>query len=75
MKKDIKISLESDRLRPSNSEVDRLFGDNTLLRELTGWEPEFGGLEGFKKGLEITINWFTDPSNMAKYNLKNSYQI
>ena len=47
MKKDIKISLENDRLRPSNSEVDRLFGDNTLLRELTGWEPEFGGLEGF----------------------------
>ncbi len=69
----IDIKSEENRLRPTNSEVDRLFGDNQLLKELTNWEPEFGGLNGFEKGLKITIDWFSDPSNLSKYN--NSYQI
>lgn len=71
---DVDIKSEENRLRPSNSEVERLFGDNKLLKELTSWEPEYGGLNGFEKGLRITIDWFSDPSNLSKYN-NNSYQI
>ena len=72
---EITIKSEENRLRPENSEVERLFGDNSLLKKLTNWRPEFGDLEGFKKGLRITIDWFTNPSNLARYNQKNSYQI
>ena len=74
MNVNIDIKSEENRLRPSNSEVERLFGDNHLLKELTSWEPEYGGLNGFEKGLRITIDWFSDPSNLSKYN-NNSYQI
>ena len=49
MNADIQISTEQSRFRPSASEVNRLYGDNALLRELTGWEPQFGGLEGFER--------------------------
>ncbi len=72
---EITIKSEENRLRPKNSEVERLFGDNTLLKKLTNWEPEFGDLNGFEKGLKITIDWFTTPSNFDRYNSKNSYQI
>ncbi len=72
---EIEIKSEENRLRPNNSEVERLFGDNKLLKRLTAWEPQFGDLNGFKKGLEITVDWFTNPSNLARYNPKNSYQI
>jgi len=75
MNVEIAIKSEENRLRPENSEVERLFGDNTLLKKLTEWEPEFGDLNGFEKGLKITIDWFTNPSNLAKYNSVSSYQI
>lgn len=64
---DMTIQTENVRLRPSNSEVNRLFGDNTLLKELTGWQPSFGGLDGFERGLKKTIEWFSDKSNLAYY--------
>jgi len=75
MNVEITIKSEENRLRPKNSEVERLFGDNTLLKKLTDWVPEFGDLNGFEKGLKITIDWFTNPSNLARYNSKNYYQI
>ena len=71
---EIQIKSEDNRLRPSNSEVERLFGDNTLLKKLTSWEPKYGGLSGFENGLKITIDWFSDPLNLSRYD-KNSYQI
>ena len=33
MKAEIEIITETERLRPENSEVNRLFGDNTLLNQ------------------------------------------
>ena len=52
----VDLSTETDEkcLRPEGSEVNRLFGDNTLLRELTGWQPAYGRLDGFCRGLAIT---------------------
>ena len=61
------IRTDEQRLRPEGSEVNRLFGDNNLLRELTGWQPAFGGLEGFRRGLSLTAEWFSDPANLASY--------
>ena len=53
MNKDITIISEDKRIRPKNSEVSRLFGDNTKLKKFTNWQPKFSGLDGFKKGLEL----------------------
>ena len=65
---DVNIITEDDRLRPNKSEVNRLFGDNSLLLELTKWDPKFIGLDGFKRGLKLTIDWFSSPSNLKYYN-------
>tara|TARA_B100000674_G_scaffold437072_1_gene397653 strand:- start:174 stop:1172 length:999 start_codon:yes stop_codon:yes gene_type:complete len=70
----IEITTDEKRIRPEGSEVNRLFGDNSLIKELTNWEPEFGGREGFKRGLEVTSKWFTNPSNLAQYK-PNEYSI
>lgn len=67
MNADVEIKTDEKRLRPDGSEVNRLFGDNTLLRDLTGWQPAFGGLEGFRRGLAITAEWFSDPANLFRY--------
>ena len=40
-------------VRPKVSEVNRLLGDNSLLKSLTKWEPDFSGIEGFKDGLKL----------------------
>ena len=67
MNTSINVICDEERIRPKSSEVERLFGDNTLLKKLTGWNPEFAGLEGFRKGLTLTAEWFSNPSNLKKY--------
>lgn len=59
----VKIVTEDDRLRPDASEVFRLIGDNTLIKTLTGWTPEYD----LRHGLQDTIQWFKNPENLARY--------
>ena len=59
MNSNIKISCNEERIRPKDSEVNRLFGDNKLLKKLTSWEAKYGDIDGFKRGLEKTIDWFS----------------
>ena len=47
--------------------MNRLYGCNKLLRELTDWSQKHGGKEGFKRGLEKTIQWFSEKQNLTKY--------
>ena len=65
----VSLSIECDeqRLRPEKSEVERLWADNSRLRLLTDWQPAFGGLDGFRRGLEETICWFSKPENVRNY--------
>ncbi|MGO9016308.1 MAG: NAD-dependent 4,6-dehydratase LegB [Dissulfurispiraceae bacterium] len=58
-----KVVTEETRRRPEKSEVERLLCDNGLIKQLTGWQPEFS----LKKGLEQTIEWFRDTNNLSKY--------
>ena len=67
MNAEVKLSTDERRLRPEGAEVNRLYGDNNRLRQLTGWQPAYGGLEGFRRGLAITAEWFSDPTNLARY--------
>ena len=63
----IEIKSEVNRMRPINSEVNRLIGDNSKILKLTDWKPMYQGMDGFKKGLEISIKWFTDQNNLKLY--------
>ena len=58
MGKDISVELDSSRIRPAGSEVMRLYGDNTKIKNQTNWSPQFGGLDGFRRGLQKTCSWF-----------------
>jgi dTDP-glucose 4,6-dehydratase len=36
-----------------------------------GWQPAYGGEAGFRKGLQKTIEWFTDANNLSHYKTNN----
>ena len=74
MNVEVELITDQQRLRPEASEVNRLYGDNGLLRKLTKWHPAYGGLEGFRRGLAITADWFGDTANLALYR-PNSYSV
>jgi dTDP-glucose 4,6-dehydratase len=63
----IEIINEQVRIRPSQSEVERLLACNKKAEQLLGWRPVYAGREGFKKGLKITANWFMKPENLKRY--------
>ena len=67
MQAEIEIVSDEARVRPSNSEVHRLYADNTKANRLFGWSPKFGGELGFRQGLEKTIDWFGRPENLLNY--------
>jgi nucleoside-diphosphate-sugar epimerase len=64
---EIQIETDPERLRPENSEVERLWADNSKARELAGWKPAYEGRAGFKRGLAETVAWFTNAENLKKY--------
>ena len=63
MDSDTKFVREEGRIRPSNSEVFRLFCDNTKIERLTGFKPKIDIKEGLKK----TIRWILEPNNLRQY--------
>ncbi len=67
MGEQVAFVLDPERLRPEKSEVERLFASYDKAKMLMNWEPAYGKLEGFKKGLQQTIDWFTKPDNLARY--------
>lgn len=67
MNAEIEIITDETRLRPENSEVERLWADNSKAKRLFGWQPSYGGREGFKRGLVETAEWFSEPANLRSY--------
>ncbi len=63
MGKNVDLVTDDERIRPKGSEVFRLKCDNSKIKELTGFVPEYN----LEKGLKETIKWFTDAKHLAKY--------
>jgi NAD dependent epimerase/dehydratase len=63
MGSDAQTTQEDERLRPPNSEVMRLWCDNSKLRRLTAFEPQVP----LREGLQRTIEWFQDPAHLRRY--------
>ena len=63
MHSDIKFIEDKQRIRPKNSEVFRLWCDNSKIYKITGFKPEIDITEG----LQRTIDWISQPKNLKKY--------
>ena len=63
MQADVTFIEDEQRIRPQNSEVFRLKGDNTKIKSLTGYTPQYP----LERGLRETIDWFLDKGHLSKY--------
>lgn len=70
MHSDVNFITEQQRIRPINSEVFRLWCDNSKIEKLTGFKPQLSIEEGLKK----TVDWFTVQENLSKYKA-NLYNV
>ena len=68
----VQLSIKSinQRIRPENSEVERLYCDNTKLLKHTLWKPRYN----LEKGISEVIEWMKIPENLnyfkpEKYNV------
>lgn len=64
---DVEMALDEQRLRPSKSEVERLWADTTKAGKLLNHTPEYAGKDGLRKGLARTIDWFTHSAHLKQY--------
>lgn len=67
MSAEIDIVSDQQRLRPADSEVERLFANHQKARSSLNWNPEYLGLDGFKNGLKKTVEWFVKAENLKHY--------
>jgi len=65
--KNIEIITDSKRIRPKNSEVERLWCDNTKAKELLKWEPKIS----MEEGLENVILWIKNNPHLYKSGIYN----
>jgi NAD dependent epimerase/dehydratase len=63
MNSEVKFITDPQRLRPQKSEVFRLWGDNTFIKSLVGYEP----MTSLAEGLERTCSWFLKRDNLKNY--------
>lgn len=61
----IRASYEVDnqRIRPKDSEVKRLWCDNSKLFNESGFIPKYS----IEEGIKLTIDWFSKQENLTKY--------
>ena len=62
-----RIICDEQRLRPKNSEVDRLLGCNEKIKKLTNWNQKYT----FEEGIKETINWIGNNMDRFKADIYN----
>jgi NAD dependent epimerase/dehydratase len=65
--REIKAVEDAQRVRPKNSEVERLCCNNEKMIRHTDWRPQYD----LEKGLAETIEWIKDKLNLYKAELYN----
>ena len=63
MVSDVEFLVDEQRLRPEKSEVNRLWCDNSKIKQLTDFVPQVS----LEEGLRRTVDWFCQPDNLKKY--------
>ncbi|EDS76856.1 UDP-glucose 4-epimerase [Clostridium botulinum C str. Eklund] len=64
---DVKILCDEERIRPQKSEVNRLWADNTKIKNLTDWTPKYS----IDEGLRETIEWIKNNMQYFKTDIYN----
>ena len=67
MNKKIVLKEDKERIRPDESEVERLLCDNRKIVKSTGWTPQFS----LEQGLEETIAWFKEAQRLYNSEIYN----
>ena len=65
MDSNVEFVQDPQRIRPKKSEVLRLWGDNSKIKSLTGFLPNYD----IEAGLRKTVEWFMDKKNLQKYKI------
>ena len=63
MDTDITIKSSNERIRPENSEVERLVCDNSKLLMHTSWKQKYT----LEQGIAQVIEWMKNPKNLSCY--------
>ena len=63
MNTDITIESSEERIRPENSEVERLVCDNSKLMKYTSWKSEYT----LENGITEVIEWMKNSGNLTIY--------
>jgi dTDP-glucose 4,6-dehydratase len=64
---EIEIQSDAQRLRPEKSEVERLWAANEKALRVLNWRPQYAGLDGFRRGLRETVDWFVNSKNLIAF--------
>jgi NAD dependent epimerase/dehydratase len=67
----VTVTCDARRVRPPDSEVDRLLCDNHKAASRLTWVPQVS----LEDGLRRTIDWFSQPANLALYPPAENYTI
>jgi nucleoside-diphosphate-sugar epimerase len=67
-KSSLPVVQEDQRVRPEDSEVNRLWAENRKAQEILGWAPQ----HTLREGLEVTIEWVR--SHLDNYRVE-SYAV
>lgn len=65
-----KVLSDEQRIRPQDSEVQRLLGDNKKIKKITNWQLKYN----LDAGLKETIDWFRNKNNLKLYK-PNIYNV
>jgi len=63
MNVELMIKSSEERIRPKNSEVERLVCDNSKLIKHSSWEPKYT----LEEGIDEVIRWMKKTENLEKY--------
>jgi nucleoside-diphosphate-sugar epimerase len=64
---EVKVEVDEERLRPPDSEVERLVADCSKAKRILGWEHQ----TGFEEGLRRTIDWMRGALSTYKPTIYN----
>lgn len=65
--KEVIIKTDKSRIRPKQSEVERLYCDNSKAKKYLGWKPKIS----LENGLENTIDWINEHIEQYKSEIYN----
>ncbi len=62
LQSEVVIKQDPERIRPGNSEVERLVCDNAKIKRMTHWQPQ----HSLEEGLKLTIEWLKENLQIYK---------